>query len=152
MAATPLVAEAAAANLIGKDPTEENFAAAGELAKQITPISDMRGTDEYRMHLVGVLVKRTLTTAVERAQAHSPITSNHKAPRYITVPLHSIKEVIVSASKKAHVTTTINGESTDFLCEPRHSLLEVLRDNLGLTGSKEGCNNETARALSCLMV
>ncbi|MBL99695.1 MAG: carbon monoxide dehydrogenase [Rhodopirellula sp.] len=70
VAATPLVAEAAAASLIGKDPTEENFAAAGELAKQIaTPISDMRGTDEYRMHLVGVLVKRTLTTAVERAQS-----------------------------------------------------------------------------------
>ena len=70
VAATPLVAEAAAASLIGKEPTEENFAAAGELAKQIaTPISDMRGTDEYRMHLVGVLVKRTLTTAVERAQS-----------------------------------------------------------------------------------
>ncbi len=70
VAATPLVAEAASASLIGKEPTEETFAAAGELAKQIaTPISDMRGTDEYRTHLVGVLVKRTLTTAVERAQS-----------------------------------------------------------------------------------
>lgn len=44
-------------------------------------------------------------------------------------------------SKKLHVTTTINGRQTEFLCEPRQSLLEVLRDELRLTGAKEGCNN-----------
>jgi len=43
--------------------------------------------------------------------------------------------------EKVHVTTTINGEQTDFLCEPRQSLLEVLRDVVGLTGTKEGCND-----------
>ena len=42
---------------------------------------------------------------------------------------------------KTHVTTTINGEQIDFLCEPRQSLLESLRDIIGLTGSKEGCND-----------
>jgi carbon-monoxide dehydrogenase small subunit len=42
---------------------------------------------------------------------------------------------------KTHVTTTINGEQVDFLCEPRQSLLECLRDIVGLTGSKEGCND-----------
>jgi len=42
---------------------------------------------------------------------------------------------------KTHVTTTINGEQIDFLCEPRQSLLECLRDIIGLTGSKEGCND-----------
>jgi len=57
----------------------------------------------------------------------------------------------VSASKKVHVTTTINGEDIDFLCEPRHSLLEVLRDNLGLTGSKEGCNNGNCGACTVLL-
>jgi len=41
--------------------------------------------------------------------------------------------------KKTVVETTINGEQMEFLCEPRQSLLEVLRDVLGLTGSKEGC-------------
>ena len=40
-----------------------------------------------------------------------------------------------------HVTTTINGNQTDFLCEPRQSLLECLRDVVGMTGSKEGCND-----------
>lgn len=43
--------------------------------------------------------------------------------------------------KKTHVQTEINGEGVEFLCEPRQSLLEVLRDELHLTGSKEGCNN-----------
>ena len=42
---------------------------------------------------------------------------------------------------KTHVHTTINGEERDFLCEPRQSLLEVLRDTLNLTGTKEGCND-----------
>lgn len=42
---------------------------------------------------------------------------------------------------KTHVRTTINGEAREFLCEPRQSLLECLRDILGLTGSKEGCND-----------
>ncbi len=42
---------------------------------------------------------------------------------------------------KTHVQTTINGEDIEFLCEPRQSLLECLRDVVGLTGSKEGCND-----------
>lgn len=37
------------------------------------------------------------------------------------------------------VTTTINGDPAEFLCRPEETLLEVLRDRLGLTGSKEGC-------------
>ena len=54
-------------------------------------------------------------------------------------------------SKKIHVTTTVNGEGHEFLCEARESLLEVLRDRLGLTGSKEGCNNGNCGACSVLM-
>jgi len=44
-------------------------------------------------------------------------------------------------SEMVHVKTTINGAAVDFLCEPRQSLLEVLRDVLYLTGTKEGCND-----------
>ena len=40
---------------------------------------------------------------------------------------------------KYHVTTTINGDAVEFLCEPEQTLLDVLRDELYLTGSKEGC-------------
>ena len=42
---------------------------------------------------------------------------------------------------KTHVQTRINGEDVEFLAEPRQSLLECLRDVIGLTGSKEGCND-----------
>jgi carbon-monoxide dehydrogenase small subunit len=54
-------------------------------------------------------------------------------------------------SKKIHVQTTVNGEETDFLCETRNSLLEVLRDELKLTGSKEGCNNGNCGACNVIM-
>ncbi len=40
---------------------------------------------------------------------------------------------------KLHVTTTINGDSREFLCEPEDTLLDALRNTLGLTGAKEGC-------------
>jgi carbon-monoxide dehydrogenase small subunit len=42
----------------------------------------------------------------------------------------------------------LNGEDIDFLCEPRQSLLEILRDQLGLTGTKEGCSNGNCGACS----
>jgi carbon-monoxide dehydrogenase small subunit len=52
---------------------------------------------------------------------------------------------------KTHVTTTLNGEETEFLCEPRQTLLEVLRDDLNLTGSKEGCGNGNCGACSVML-
>jgi len=42
---------------------------------------------------------------------------------------------------KLHVSTTINGEPQEFLCDANQSLLDVLRGPLGLTGSKEGCGS-----------
>ncbi len=53
--------------------------------------------------------------------------------------------------RKTHVATTINGEPVEFLCEARQSLLEVLRETLGLTGSKEGCNNGNCGACTVLL-
>ncbi len=49
---------------------------------------------------------------------------------------------------KIHVETTINGEPTEFLCEPQQTLLEALRDELGLTGTKEGCGTGDCGACS----
>src|SRR5262249_26865926 len=64
----PKIACAAAHWLAGKRATEESFAQTGEMAKKVaSPITDMRGNAEYRVHLVGVLVKRTLTRATQRA-------------------------------------------------------------------------------------
>ena len=49
---------------------------------------------------------------------------------------------------KIHVTTTINGEPAEFLCDPSQTMLDVLRDQLGLTGSKEGCGSGDCGACS----
>jgi len=54
-------------------------------------------------------------------------------------------------STKVHIQARINGRDTEFLCEPRQSLLEVLRDELHLTGSKEGCNNGNCGACNVIM-
>jgi len=54
-------------------------------------------------------------------------------------------------TKKIQVQTTINGEATEFLCDPRDSLLEVLRETLGLTGAKEGCNNGNCGACNVIL-
>jgi carbon-monoxide dehydrogenase small subunit len=52
---------------------------------------------------------------------------------------------------KLHVSTTINGEPTEFLCEPHQSMLDVLRGPLGLTGSKEGCASGDCGACSVML-
>ena len=49
---------------------------------------------------------------------------------------------------KQHVTTTLNGNAVEFLCETRQTLLEVLRDELHLTGTKEGCGTGDCGACS----
>ena len=54
-------------------------------------------------------------------------------------------------SSKVHVQATINGTPTEFLCDPRQSLLEVLRDTLNLTGAKEGCNNGNCGACHVIL-
>ena len=49
---------------------------------------------------------------------------------------------------KLHVQTTINGDATEFLTEPHQTLLDVLRDDLKLTGTKEGCGTGDCGACS----
>jgi carbon-monoxide dehydrogenase small subunit len=50
-----------------------------------------------------------------------------------------------------HIRTTINGKPVEFLCEPRQSVLDVLRDDLRLTGTKEGCNNGNCGACNVIL-
>jgi carbon-monoxide dehydrogenase small subunit len=49
---------------------------------------------------------------------------------------------------EVRVSTTINGDPVAYLCEPDETLLDVLRDRLGLTGSKEGCSTGDCGACS----
>jgi aerobic carbon-monoxide dehydrogenase small subunit len=52
---------------------------------------------------------------------------------------------------KYHVTATVNGDAVEYLCEPEQTLLDVLRDELDLTGSKEGCASGDCGACSVLL-
>src|SRR6516164_3899524 len=52
---------------------------------------------------------------------------------------------------KTHVSTIINGEPVEFLCEPQQTLLDVLRDELNLTGSKEGCSSGDCGACTVIV-
>ena len=49
---------------------------------------------------------------------------------------------------KIHVSTTVNGDEVEFLCDPRETLLDCLRDKLNLTGAKEGCGTGDCGACS----
>jgi carbon-monoxide dehydrogenase small subunit len=59
--------------------------------------------------------------------------------------------VNATSIRKRIVMATVNDDQVDVLCEPRQSLLEVLRDVLGLTGAKEGCNNGNCGACNVLL-
>lgn len=52
---------------------------------------------------------------------------------------------------RIHVNTTVNGDDAEFLCDPAASLLDVLRDGMGLTGSKEGCGSGDCGACTVML-
>ena len=97
------VADADAA-LIGSKLDDEALERAAETCRQAcNPINDKRGTVEYRTKIAGVLMKRAAKIAAERAG--------------------------VETMAKNHVTTTINNEPVEFLCDTHETMLDVLRND-----------------------
>ena len=130
VAPTVILVPAAAEALIGHTLDAETLAkldAAAQAAAK--PISDKRGTIEYRTKIAGVLARRTAAIAFDRA-------AGQKNQRKGSLTM-----------AKTYVSATINGESAEFLCETQQTLLDVLRDVIGLTGSKEGCASGRLRRL-----
>jgi carbon-monoxide dehydrogenase small subunit len=54
-------------------------------------------------------------------------------------------------TRRRHISATVNGDAAEFLCEPGTTLLDALRDELGLTGSKEGCGSGDCGAFSVML-
>lgn len=54
-------------------------------------------------------------------------------------------------AKKVHITTSVNGDEYQYLCEPGQTLVDVLRNELELTGTKEGCSTGDCGACSVML-
>ena len=116
---------AAEAALIGSDGGAEAIAAAGAaVSAAATPISDVRSSADYRRAMAAVIAGRAIETALTRA------------PR--------------GGRMKVATTLTVNGIDYPVELEPGTNLLAAVRDVVGLTGSKEGCDDSECGA--CMML
>ncbi len=141
VAPTIIHAAEAEAYLSGKELTEESIARAAELASTAArPIDDIRGSAAYRKAMVKVLVMRALRLlrdGQERSEVpESPVLLWGK-PAQVNGKRSKDREVIKAFPAPIH--TSINGKEYTFNSGHEKSLLRLLREEGGLTGTKEGC-------------
>lgn len=137
VAPTIVHASEAEAFLAGRDLSAQVIARAAELAAGAArPIDDLRGSAAYRREMTRVLVKRALLALLEgRERAEVP-----GAPvllRGLRVRPQGVHERPAGSGDPIH--TTINGQACTFTSGHGKSLLRLLREEAGLTGTKEGC-------------
>ncbi len=139
VAPTIVSADAACQFLLGQTPDDEILAKAGQLATHAArPIDDIRGTAEYRREMVRVLTTRALRQArdgTERALLPaSPVMlwgqTGGRRPAFVAPQ---------EFSEQAPIQTTVNGKPYTVRDANDKTLLRLLRENLGLNGTKEGC-------------
>ncbi len=138
----PTIVHAAKAEeyLAGKELTRECIASAAELAAEFAqPIDDLRGSAAYRQEMVRVLSRRALNAILqENERAGFP-----EAPvllwgeRTADLGPGTARKPSLSANTSIH--TRINGKEYKFLSGHEKTLLRLLREDAGLTGTKEGC-------------
>jgi carbon-monoxide dehydrogenase medium subunit len=136
VAPTILRAPQAEAVLTGKTLSAESIARAGELAAAAArPIDDLRGSAAYRRAMVKVLVER----ALRQIQTGSEKTHVPEAP--VLLSGHSSGKAFPGAhySHGSPIHTRINGKEYTFTSGHEKSLLRLIREEAGLTGTKEGC-------------
>jgi xanthine dehydrogenase iron-sulfur cluster and FAD-binding subunit A len=141
----PTVIRAAAAEeaLLGSALTEDAVAQAAELAAlAAAPIDDIRAGADYRRQGVRVLVRRALTALAEGEEragfpAQPPLLWGRTDGRF---PRLAGRTICHRAQGDEPIECTVNGENHVVRGANGKSLLQMLRDDLGLVGSKEGCN------------
>lgn len=159
VAPTPIRARAAEALLEGRPISEAAIEeAATRAANETSPISDLRASAAYRRAMSRVLVKRALTDAWRRATgeldtaASAPIERRlHSAVAGEGQPPAAGRPVKPSPNGTYQITFTVNGEAADLEISPRALLVDVLRDRLGLIGTKKGCGTGECGACTVLM-
>ena len=114
--------------------------------KEISPITDVRSTEEYRRTMSGILVKKAIEQAIENAEAG--VGEGKSA--IVSVPTQVPESEGTSNSQKSKIQNpksamrkiinfTLNGHEVSAEVESYKMLLQVLRDTFQLTGTKEGC-------------
>ncbi|HYF61277.1 MAG TPA: FAD binding domain-containing protein [Herpetosiphonaceae bacterium] len=136
LAPTVVRAPSAEAFLIGQSLTPEVCARAGELAcADVRPIDDLRGSSQYRLRALAGLVANGLATLAADAQAAAGTPWVGDAP----VLLEAGRTQPAGAPFDGTIRATINGQPAELADAAGKSLLDALRENAGLTGTKEGC-------------
>ena len=125
--------------LTGKQLTAEAVKQASDLvAEDVSPISDIRSSADYRVKISCILVKRGLLDLLNQKPVEVPA-----APVLLwgtSKPNHTEKgyqKTVIDRQTTIH--TTVNGKKVEVVTSPNKPLLHMLREELGMTGSKEGC-------------
>jgi len=144
----PVRATAAEDVLRGQEPSAERLARAAEVVRErLDPQSDAFASGAYRRLLAGVLTRRALTRAVSSEGAST--APSEASPRRIAAakpPLEASPQR--GAARKGLM---INGRARDVDVRPGQTLLEVLRDTLGIFDVKEGCGEGVCGACTVLL-
>ena len=108
---------------------------------ELSPISDVRSSDQYRLDMSRVVIKRCIEAALdpEKSIIALPAVPITLAGDSIATKSKAILDSTVLIDQETLIKTTINGYSYVFQNAFQKSLLDLIRDNAGLTGSKEGC-------------
>ncbi len=135
VAPTVFLAEEAEKALKGSKLDESAIARAAEAASRAAkPIDDIRGTADYRRHLVKVLVERSLRQISRREIPELLPPMNRQ--KFELLPVPSSEEI----AEGNEITLTVNGREVTLRNVRGKSLLYALRDELGLLGVKDGCS------------
>lgn len=126
--------------LIGKKLSEEVIKTAAEMAVAAAqPISDLRGSASYRKAITRVITRRGLREIQNQTEAHK--MPSHPVLLWGDDTINTPKLAETSRHPvQAPIVTSINGKSYTFTSGHQKSLLHLLREEAGLTGSKEGCS------------
>ena len=129
--------------LNGSDASDAAVHAAADAAAGASrPISDVRGSADYRRAMAAVLTRRAISTAVARARGG-------RFPIPASPALHGA--VNARGSMRYDATLNVNGRAYPVAIEPGRNLLSVLRSEVGLTGAKEGCDDSECGACMVLL-
>ncbi|MBC8171126.1 MAG: FAD binding domain-containing protein, partial [Anaerolineae bacterium] len=123
--------------LVGKTLSTANIVEVAKFAATIpTPIDDIRSTAVYRTEMIKVMVKRALTAIANNTANQLP---HHPAMLWGNTPSRKLTEALKHESQQQPIETTINGQHLSLATGQDKTLLNLLRDEAGLPGTKEGC-------------